>query len=637
MVQMAILSVLAPCLLIAGCHAPVVRPPTPAGPAAISIGAVQGLGMQSPLLDRVVTVEGIVTADLVAARGGVFVQSARGEEDGDETTADGIFVVRDATAAPVLAVGQRIIVKGTVAELVGTDGDTLTALRDATVTVRGTAALPPARALLYVPAERHEGMRMGLTQLTFGGPFDAERDEASVSLGDRLFQPTELTRPGAAARDLATANLRHSMRLKGWSAAQREWIRQLPHPDHNYFGRAGGRLTGVRGVLEPGTTTSLWLQSYAAHWLSPRPGMPPFAHAKHYVDAAMGRGPSGYRDLVSVAAINLENYFNGDGRGGGYPTPRGAKDAAAHARQRTKLVVVITQLRPAVAALMEVENDGHGPDSALAQLVDALNAAQNELYDTKGARSWRFINAGAGTGADAIRVALIYNSNLVTPVGRPATLGDGPFSIYSRSPLAQAFRPRDGGATLVVVANHFKSKGCRDAAGADADADADHGDGQACWNATRLDSARRLDAWLKTDPTRSRSDLTVILGDLNSYRMEAPIVALTDAGWRDAFEVAKAGRPYDWADDGNGHWRVDADAARAERPYSYVWNGQAGRLDHALLTPALAARLTGAAEWHINADEAADIGYANAAANATPNPWRSSDHDPLLLGFDLSH
>lgn len=138
------------------------------------------------------------------------------------------------------------------------------------------------------------------------------------------------------------------------------------------------------------------------------------------------------------------------------------------------------------------------------------------------------VDAGRGPGGDSIRVGIAYRADRVRPVGRPATLEAGPFGNGSRVPLAQAFRAGDGPA-FVVVANHFKSKGCGESA---AGADADQRDGQACWNALRTDSARRLDAWLKTDPTRSRTDLAVILGDFNAYRMETPIRALVDAGWR---------------------------------------------------------------------------------------------------------
>ena len=69
-----------------------------------------------------------------------------------------------------------------------------------------------------------------------------------------------------------------------------------------------------------------------------------------------------------------------------------------------------------------------------------------------------------------------------------------------------------------------------------------------------------------------------------------------------------------------------------QQPYSYMHEGRAGRLDHALLSPALAKSLRGAAEWHSNADEPRSLGYAQGNA---PGPWRSSDHDPMLLGFDL--
>ena len=215
----------------------------------------------------------------------------------------------------------------------------------------------------------------------------------------------------------------------------------------------------------------------------------------------------------------------------------------------------------------------------------------------------RAAGGDAALGDDAIRVGLIYRAGRVQPVGASATLRDDIFGSRSRPPLAQSFRAGEGPAFTVVV-NHFKSKGCGAAAGAEAD----QGDGQGCWNPTRTLSAQRLDTWLRSDPTASGSDLTVIVGDLNAYAMEDPVRALLAAGWRDAF-------------------------AGQAMPYSYVYGGQIGRLDHALLSPALAARLAGAAEWHGNADEPTGLGYRERPDAA--GPWRSSDHDPLLLGLHL--
>jgi predicted extracellular nuclease len=300
---------------------------------------------------------------------------------------------------------------------------------------------------------------------------------------------------------------------------------------------------------------------------------------------------------LHVAAFNLENFFNGDGQGGGFPTLRGARTLAEHQAQKAKLVTTINALGADVAALMELENDGYGPQSAIAQLVDALNADRGKEAD------WRFIDAKQGPGDNPIRVGIIYRASRVTPVGAPAVLEQEPFGERSRVPLAQAFRAGKG-APFVVVANHFKSKGCSEATGADAD----QKDGQACWNATRVASAALLDQWLATDPTGAGTRDAVLLGDFNAYAMEDPIRTLHAAGWRDAFAVAKV-----------------------ERPYSYVYNGMTGRLDHALLSPGMAQRLRAAAEWHINADEADDVGYRD---RNEAGPWRSSDHDPLLLGFD---
>ncbi|MGY4883369.1 hypothetical protein EI541_20360 [Xanthomonas citri pv. eucalyptorum] len=198
----------------------------------------------------------------------------------------------------------------------------------------------------------------------------------------------------------------------------------------------------------------------------------------------------------------------------------------------------------------------------------------------------------------------LWQPSEVAAAGTPAMLTGGPFENHSRVPLAQAFRSARG-ATFVVVANHFKSKGCGNASGADADQQ----DGQACWNATRTESAKRLHQWLQTDPTGAQTKLAVLLGDFNAYAMEMPMRSLRASGWQDAFAVAGV-----------------------KQPYSYVYDGLSGRLDHALLSPAMAKQLRGAAEWHINADVMDAAGYAK---RNLPGPWRSSDHDPVLLGFSL--
>ena len=107
-----------------------------------------------------------------------------------------------------------------------------------------------------------------------------------------------------------------------------------------------------------------------------------------------------------------------------------------------------------------------------------------------------------------------------------------------------------------------------------------------------------------------------MIGDLNSYGEEDPIGALEQGGLIDL---------------------VDSRLPESDQ-YSYVFDGESGYLDHALATPALAGRVTGVDIWHINAYEARFLDYNtefNPEGYYRPDAYRSSDHDPVLVGIDL--
>ena len=162
---------------------------------------------------------------------------------------------------------------------------------------------------------------------------------------------------------------------------------------------------------------------------------------------------------------------------------------------------------------MELENDGYGPDSSLAQLVAALNAG--------GGGDWRYVDAGSGPGDDPIRVGLIYRGGRVDAVGRPATLADGPFGDPQPRAAGAGVPRRTRGPVFVVVANHFKSKGC---SGAERRRRATRATAQACWNATRTRVGAppgRL-ARQRSRPVAA-AILPLIVGDFNAYAREDPI------------------------------------------------------------------------------------------------------------------
>ena len=64
-----------------------------------------------------------------------------------------------------------------------------------------------------------------------------------------------------------------------------------------------------------------------------------------------------------------------------------------------------------------------------------------------------------------------------------------------------------------------------------------------------------------------------------------------------------------------------------------------GYLDHALANQAAETSIVDARAWHINADEADifdyDMTYKKAAEQElySPDPYRSSDHDPVVVSL----
>ncbi|WP_329087196.1 ExeM/NucH family extracellular endonuclease [Actinomadura citrea] len=288
---------------------------------------------------------------------------------------------------------------------------------------------------------------------------------------------------------------------------------------------------------------------------------------------------------VRVAGFNTLNWFT-------TLDERGADTPEEQERQLAKLTAALRGLDADVVGLMEVENNG---DTAVGAIVDRLNQA-----------------AGAGTyawvrhpypGTDEIHVALVYRPSKVALVGDARSSQD---PVFDRPPLVQTFRPRAGGTAFTMIVNHLKSKGCDGATGPDQD----QGDGQGCYNARRVSQAEAVGALAAGVPN------PLVIGDLNAYTAEDPVKALTGAGL-----VGQTQR-----------------FVRPDQRYSYVFDGQSGELDHALAGRALSRRVTGATIWHVNGDEPVFLDYNtefNPPAFYRPDAFRSSDHDPVLLGLDL--
>jgi len=297
---------------------------------------------------------------------------------------------------------------------------------------------------------------------------------------------------------------------------------------------------------------------------------------------------------------------------------RGANSPVEFERQAAKLVSALRALDADVIALMEVENDGYATESALANLTMRLNDTmppekQYAIVDVDSASGK--INA---LGTDAVRVALLYRRAVVTPLATAvldsrAFVYGGDSSPRNRVSLLQAFAENSTGEQFLVNVNHLKSKG------SPCDTP-DAGDVQGNCSVVRLNAVRELVNWLKTAPTGISDPDILILGDLNAYAREDALVWLEQSGYTNLI-------PY----------------FNDLQSYSYVFEGQAGALDHALASATLVSQISAAAEWYINADEPVVLDYNLEYKSAgqqdilyDPDPFRSSDHDPLIIGLNLN-
>ncbi|HET9602159.1 MAG TPA: ExeM/NucH family extracellular endonuclease [Acidimicrobiales bacterium] len=576
-----------------------------AGPST-PLSQVQGSGATSPVAGTVVTVQGVVVGDHQGsgALQGFFVQEEDADADADPATSEGLFVFQGSSGADVAA-GDVVRVTGTITEFTSS-GTQLTELASVTsVAVCGAGASVTPTTLSFPVAaiddlERFEGMLVqNAGTLTVTETFTLGRfGEVSLSAGGRLANPTAVVEPGPPAIALQDLNNRSRIILDDANTQQNRDPIRYPEP----AGLSASNTLRIGDTVAP--QTFVLDQRFGAYRLQP------VGPVTFSADNPRPASPPDVGGDVQVAAFNVLNYFNGDGAGGGFPTARGASTPAELDRQRDKIVAAITALDADVVGLMELENDT-GPNSAIDELVAGLNAATAP-------GTYAFIDTGI-VGTDEIRVGLLYQPAQVTPVGAFAVLDSSVdprfIDTKNRPTLAQTFTTVADGAGFTVAVNHLKSKGsdCNDVG------DPDTGDGSGNCNGTRTQAAAALVDWLATDPTGSGDPDVLIIGDLNAYAMETPIDTLVGGGYTNLIQQA-----------------LGADA------YSFVFQGQSGYLDHALGSPSLTGQVTGAAEWHTNADEPVVLDYNTEFKSAgqiaslfAPTPFRASDHDPLIVGLAL--
>lgn len=616
---------------------------TGAGTVVTPISAIQGSGNAST--PGTFTVEAIVVGDYQTQGSGqlrgFFIQEEDVDADANPATSEGIFVF--CTTCPVAVnVGDKVRVTGASSEFFNMSQ--LTASTAGSVIVQGSGnPLPtPASVQLPVPGlpsgdltaataainayfEPLEGMLVTFPDtLSVSEYFELARyGQVILTEGGRPHTFTAVNTPTAAGFINNEINLASrtiilddtdNRQNRATDVPNTAYYHPVPGLSTGNFFRGGDTITNLTGVLH-------W--SFAGQNGTDAWRIRPVTQAYSYAFTPVNTRPAvpEVGGSLKVASFNVLNYFltvdttasNDVGTCGpsGTQDCRGADSAQELQRQRTKMLEALSAIDADIFGFMEMENTpGVEP---LADIVANLPG-------------YAYIDTGV-IGTDAIRVGIIYKTATVQPIGNFAILDSSVDPRFvdtrNRPALAQTFEELATGGRLTVVVNHLKSKGSGCGVGDD-----DTTTGQGNCNGTRTLAAQALADWLATDPTGSGDSDVLIIGDLNSYAKEDPIVALQNAGYTDL--VAAYG---------------------GSSAYGYVFDGQLGYLDHALASPDLLAEVTGVAEWHINADEIPLFDYNDDVRDAgerdafeeesdvlplyEANEFRTSDHDPVIIGLDI--
>lgn len=604
--------------------------PTPSGSATptasetptgqTSIADIQGTTDTSPMVGKVVTTTGVVTA--VYPKGGfngLYIQTpgSGGVAKTPTDASDGIFV-HSAKAASAYTAGQCVVVSGEVSEFNG-----LTEINGTSVTeTKGCADVKPVKlATLPRTDAQREAYESMLVEpqgtYTISNNYQLNQfGTVGLAFGtEPLYQGTEVARPGEDAKKVEDENRARSINLDdgaSWNYQTNDEAKNspLPYLSQDTPMRTGSHVGFTRPVI----------MDYRFGWNFQPTGMVSGAQSPHSpittTNDRPAKAPSFDSDL-KLASFNVLNYFTDLGKDedgckaytdrtgtpvtANFCTVRGAYTREAFHDQQAKIVTAINGLDADVVALMEVENSasitylpGQPRDKALAHLVDELNKAA-------GSQVWGYVASPTVVPPheDVIRTAFIYRLDSVRPEGPSLILMDDAYA-NARQPLAQKFVATDVRGSFVAVANHFKSKGSGE----------DDGTGQGKSNPSRTVQAQALIDWSAKE---FAGEPVFLLGDFNAYGMEDPVMKIKDAGYTEVVEQLAPGAS------------------------TFQYGGRLGSLDHIFANAAAMRMVSGAGVWDINADESIAMQYSRRNYNVTDfhtsGPWAASDHDPALVGI----
>ncbi|MCS3832485.1 putative extracellular nuclease [Aeromonas veronii] len=681
-------------LASSGAHAAFVCPSDPA--QITPIPTIQGTGSASALATQTVTdkngnvtgkistgtfnVRGIVTTLGQSLTKGFYLTDPVG--DGNPATSDGIFVYLNdkdfATKYKDIKPGAELCLEAKVEEYYG--GTQLKPTFESSkarlqVTAQGlnvpTSVLQVNEGETLAQAlNRHEGMRVRLDSSSdlhltrnYGFDYKVYRNNVELAHKTPLIKPTQFHVANSAdAVALATQN--GSNRLVIESDINKIPDGVLPwfpswDADQGYL-RIGDQLTGLEGVIVYNKDA---FRLVVPSDVTLTAGALLRSPEEDRQDAPARLAGSDLR----IGSFNVLNYFTSHSSIGGALNVlckdqadadsakgcnRGAKSQPEFEKQRTKIVNAITAMDADLLGLMEMENNGFEDNSAINNLVTRLNEQQKDA-----SKHYAYVRLpvtaltdGKFFGGDAIMVAMLYRPALLTPSGDASiiklpeqryTTGGVAKTAGQRDSLVQTFTLAKSKEPLTLVVNHLKSKGsgCYE----NGDGKTEPADLQGKCTEFRVSAAKVLGEAVSKLPGQ-----VLLVGDFNSYAKEDPIRVLTDYNpVTSERKIVSASHTFigDQSYEQLGrevtrsYGLIDLNVKfNKEKAISYSYDGELGTLDYALANPALASKVAGVADWHINSFESSLFEYGSQYTGTllkSDNPFSASDHDPIIVDLRL--
>ena len=609
------------------------------------IAKIQGTGATSPLDGQTVTTEGVVTAVYdEGGKNGFFLQTAgTGEVKNPGDASDGIFIYMGGNQN-FPQIGDSLQVAGRVSEYYNQTQITASTIAQLDEALEA----PKAIEIDTLPAgdearEPYEGMLVRVS-----GPYTVTNNytlnntgDLGLAPGDKAFRnPTDVIVPDKAK--VAEINAQQASEVVYLDDGRtRNYFRTDKETPLPYLVTSDKGVKSIRTGDQVTFQTDVVVDYSFDQWrfqpLQPVTGKNTAEELPITWEDSRATSydvPDTVEGDNTIGFFNVLNYFTSLGKdesgcraytdkdgtkvGTNYCNVRGAYSQDAFQDQQAKIVTAINKLDAHVLGLSEVEN-GARVTGDVAQRDNALSNLVNELNNAAGENKWDYVKSPSalGTAEDFIRVGFIYQPAQVEPVGESRIFDDPAFTRMARQPLAQEFNTvnRDDDENFVAVVNHFKSKGSV------ANGDEATGDGQGNNANVRVAQAQALlDHMDKQDDWQELP--TFLVGDFNAYTMENALNTLR----------------------GGGYTLVHHEKDFPQE--SYQFNGQLGSLDHVFANEAAMALVQDSAVWNINGDESVAFEYSRRNYNAQDffgdgddpiygygNPFRSSDHDPVKVGF----